>query len=174
VEPIARAHKLGCLLAQLPPNFTFKEKESLESFFNLLPKGIHFAAEFRHESWNKEETWDLLRKYNVANTVTDSIQFPARPVVTAVTHSYVRWYGRGKSILYDYTYSEQELCPWVTKLKEMEEKVQLVYAYFNNTGAPTNLLQLLDMRGEITDTQRKAKVRAERHQHKAMKKITDF
>lgn len=176
VEPIARAGKLGCLLAQLPPNFTFKEKDKLESFLNLLPRDIHFAVEFRDESWNREETWDLLKKYDAANTVTDSpIEFLARPIVTATTHSYVRWHGRGKALWYDYTYSEQELRPWLAKLEDMEEKVPVVYAYFNNhTGAPANLLQLLDMRGEMTDAQKKAKTRAERHKRKKAVKITDF
>jgi uncharacterized protein YecE (DUF72 family) len=172
VEPIARAGKLGCLLLQLPPDFTFEERDSLESFFNLLPRDIHFAAEFRHESWNREETWDLLEKYDVANTVTDSpIEFLTKPVVTATTHSYVRWHGRGESIWYDYTYSEQELRPWLDKLEDMEEKVPVVYAYFNNhyhASAPANLLQLLEMRGEISDAQKKVKARGERK--KAVKK----
>jgi uncharacterized protein YecE (DUF72 family) len=179
VEPIARAGKLGCLLAQLPPDFTFKEKDDLESFFNLLPRDIHFATEFRHESWNRKETWDLLEKYDVANTITDSpIEFLTNPVVTATTHSYIRWHGRGKSIWYDYTYSQQELRPWIDKLEDIEEKVHVVYAYFNNhyrAGAPTNLLQLLEMREEITDAQTKVKARAERYRHrKTVKKLTEF
>jgi uncharacterized protein YecE (DUF72 family) len=177
VGPISKAGKLGCLLAQLPPGFTFKEKDSLESFLELLPKEMHFAVEFRHESWNREETWDLLKRYNVANTITDSpIEFLTRPVVTATTHSYVRWHGRGKSMWYDYTYSEKELQPWLAKLKGLEEKVPVVYACFNNhTGATINLLQLLEMREDITDMQKKAKARSERHERKkSMKKITDF
>lgn len=179
VEPIARTGKLGCLLLQLPPDFMFKERERLESFFNLLPKGIHFAVEFRHESWNRKQTWDLLEKYGVANTITDSpIEFLTRPIVTATTHSYVRWHGRGKSLWYDYTYSEQELRQWLANLQVIEENVPLVYAYFNNhyrADAPTNLLQLLEMTGDLTDTQKKVKARRERYeQKKAVKKITDF
>lgn len=178
VQPIARAGKLGCLLAQLPPDFTFNQRDRLESFFSMLPKEMHFAAEFRHESWNREETWDLLKKYGVANTVTDSpIEFLARPVVTAATHSYVRWHGRGKQVWYDYTYREEELHPWLAKLEEMEEKVPVVYAYFNNhyrAGAPYNLLQLLEMRKELTDLQKNVKVRAERQKRKEITKLTDF
>lgn len=179
VEPIARTGKLGCLLLQLPPDFMFKERERLESLFNLLPKGIHFAVEFRHESWNRKQTWDLLEKYGVANTITDSpIEFLTRPIVTATTHSYVRWHGRGKSLWYDYTYSEQELRQWLANLQVIEENVPLVYAYFNNhyrADAPTNLLQLLEMTGDLTDTQKKVKARRERYeQKKAVKKITDF
>ena len=120
-----------------------------------------------------------MEKYGVANTVTDSpIEFLARSVVTATTHSYVRWHGRGKSPWYDYTYSEQELRPWLAKLQVMEEKVTVVYAYFNNyyrADAPTNLLQLLEMRGEITDAQKKVKARRERYERKnTIRKITDY
>jgi uncharacterized protein YecE (DUF72 family) len=53
----------------------------------------------------------------------------------------------------------------------MEEKVPVVYAYFNNhyhASVPANLLQLLEMRGEISDAQKKVKARGERK--KAVKK----
>lgn len=183
VQPIARAGKLGCLLLQLPPDFTFRQRDDLESFFGLLPSedNIHFAAEFRHESWDREETWDLLKKYRVANTVTDSpIGFLSRPVVTAPTHCYVRWHGRGRQVWYDYAYSEDELRPWLAKLAGLEEKVPVVYAYFNNhyrAAAPDNLLQLLEMRGELTEAQRKAMARSDRHRRRkktTTATLTDF
>jgi uncharacterized protein YecE (DUF72 family) len=177
-EPLAKAGKLGCLLVQLPPSFAFREKDKLESFFNLLPEDMHFAVEFRHESWNRKETWALLEKYNVANTITDSpIEFLAKPVVTAATHSFVRWHGRGKPVWYDYNYSEEELRAWSERLDAIKEKVPVVYAYFNNHyggKAPSNALQMLEMRGEITEAQKKAKARAERHRRKKTAKMTDF
>lgn len=179
VQPFSSAGKLGCLLAQLPPDFTFKQRNALESFFSLIPPGTHFAVEFRDESWNREETWDLLKKYGIANAVIDSpIEFLSKPVVTAVTHSYVRWHGRGKPVWYDYAYSEEELRLWLAKLKDLEQKVEVVYAYFNNhyrANAPDNLLQLLEMRGELTDTQKKVQARSERYKHKkAATRLTDF
>ena len=179
MEPVARAGKLGCLLLQLPPSFTFRERNSLESFFDLLPEYIHFAVEFRHESWNKEETWALLRKYNIANTITDSpIKFLSKPIITTTTHAFVRWHGQGKDVWYDHTYSEDELRPWIGSLDDIEAKVPVVYAYFNNhyhAGAPVNALQLLEMKGTIIDVQRKAKARIERDLRKrSTKKLTDF
>lgn len=176
VQPFTAVGKLGCLLVQLPPDFKFEQKDHVESFLNMLPEDIHFAIEFRNKSWNRKETWSLLRKYNVANTVTDSpIEFLSEPVVTSTTHSYVRWHGRVR--WYDYTYSEQELRLWLVKLKEIEAKVPVVYAYFNNpyrASAPTNLLQLLEMHQELTDAQKKVKARAERQQRKKVIKLTDF
>jgi uncharacterized protein YecE (DUF72 family) len=179
VEPLAKQGKLGCLVVELPPTFTFKEKNSLELFCKFLPDDLHFAVEFRHESWNRDESWALLKKYNIANAITDSpIEFLSKPIVTATTHSFVRWEGHGKSVWHDYTYSEEELRKWLEKLCGMEEHVPVVYAYFNNhyrASAPANALQLLEMRGDLTDVQQKAKVRIERHNCKAAtKKLTDF
>jgi uncharacterized protein YecE (DUF72 family) len=132
---------------------------------------------FSRKTWDREETWDLLKKYGVANTITDSpIEFLAKPVVTAATHSYVRWHGRGRQGWYDYSYSEEELRPWLPKLQDLEQKAPVVYAYFNNhyrAGAPDNLLQLLEMRGDLTGAQQKAKARSERRKRKSVK-LTDF
>lgn len=189
MDPLARAGKLGCLLIQLPPSFGFDERAKLESFFNLLPKHIHFAAEFRHESWNRQASWELLKKYDIANTITDSpMQFLSEPIVAATTHSFVRWHGHGKPVWYAYRYSEDELRPWLKKLDKISKDVPLTYAYFNNhynANAPANLLQLLEMRGELGDTQKKALARAARYSRRKeeatafatspeVKKLTDF
>ncbi len=111
--------------------------------------------------------------------MTDSpIGFLSRPVVTAPTHCYVRWHGRGRQVWYDYTYSEDELRPWLAKLADLEEKVPVVYAYFNNhyrAAAPDNLLQLLEMKDELTEAQKKAMARSDRHRRKkTTATLTDF
>jgi uncharacterized protein YecE (DUF72 family) len=180
VGPLEKLGKLGCLLIQLPPSFTFKEKRKLEAFFGLLPRHLHFAVEFRHESWNREETWDLLEEFNIANTITDSpVEFLSKVVITATTHSFVRWHGHGRSVWYNYRYSENELRPWLEKLGQVESQVPVTYAYFNNHyggNAPANLLQLIGMRGEMVDAQLKAAARAERFFKKetVVTKMTDF
>jgi uncharacterized protein YecE (DUF72 family) len=179
IKPLEDAGKLGCLLVQLAPSFSYDEVGSLESFLEILPACIHFAVEFRHESWDRKETWALLEKHNVANTITESpIEFLSRVMVTTTTHAYVRWHGRGKSIWYDYTYSRAELEPWMAKLQEIEAKVQTTYAYFNNhynAGAPRNALEFLGTRNKMTEMQQKALTRIESKSHKALRsKITDF
>lgn len=181
IEPIKRSGKLGCLLLQMPASFTFKERANLEAYLGLLPADIHFAVEFRHESWDREETWDLLRKFNVANTITDSpIAFLSNPAITSGTHAYVRWHGRGKSIWYDYRYSDEELLAWKDKLEVIERSAPVVYAYFNNhygANAPTNLLSLLELRGELSDAQAKVMRRArrsEKKQSERVAKLTDY
>jgi uncharacterized protein YecE (DUF72 family) len=179
VKPLEDAGKLGCLLVQLAPSFSYDKIDRLESFLGLLPsQHMHFAAEFRHESWDRKETWDLLKKYNVANTITESpIEFLSRIVVTSSTHAYVRWHGRGKPVWYEYTYSEDELLPWVAKLKEIEAQTPVTYAYFNNHyggSAPRNALEFLALRGELTEMQQKAIARIERKSCRTPSRITDF
>lgn len=179
ITPLKDAGKLGCLLVQLPPSFTFDEMHNLEAFMEFFPRHMHFAVEFRHESWDREETWELLKKYGVANTVTDSpLEFLSKPIVTADTHAYVRWHGRGKSVWFDYTYSEEELETWTAKVGEMASKVQTLYAYFNNhyrSSAPINALQFLEMSGMISEPQSKLKKTiARRLKRTSRTRITDF
>ncbi|MGI0029596.1 MAG: hypothetical protein ACREAQ_07795, partial [Nitrososphaera sp.] len=69
---------------------------------------------------------------------------------------------------------------WLGRLEVIERQVPVTYAYFNNhygANAPSNLLQLLWMRGELTESQEKALARSERVHRKELtiaKKLTDF
>jgi len=175
IKPLQDADKLGCLLIQLGPGFTYDKVENLESFLETLPGDVRFAAEFRHESWNRKETWELLKRHGVANTITDSpIEFLAEPVVTA-GHAYVRWHGRGKKIWFDYNYSEDELLSWAEKMKTITSKAE-TYAYFNNhynSKAPTNALQLLQIMDSMTESQEKLLKLIGRREKRAAR-ITDY
>ncbi|NWG38099.1 DUF72 domain-containing protein [Nitrososphaera sp.] len=175
IKPLQDAGKLGCLLVQLGPAFTYDKVEHLESFLEILPTDIKFAAEFRHDSWNRKEAWALLKRYKVANTITDSpIEFLAEPIVTA-EHAYVRWHGRGKKIWFDYNYSEEELSSWAEKMKAITSRAE-TYAYFNNhynSKAPANALQLLQIMDAITEPQEKV-LRLIGRRAKRAAKITDY
>ncbi len=176
IKPLQDADKLGCLLVQLGPAFTYDEVENLESFLETLPGDVQFVVEFRHESWNRKETWVLLKRYGIANTITDSpIEFLADPVVTA-DHAYVRWHGRGKKIWFDYNYSEEELLSWAEKMEAITSKASATYAYFNNhyhSKAPFNALQLLQIMDAMTESQEKILNLISRRTRKAAK-ITDY
>lgn len=182
LKPLEDSGKLGCILVQLPPSFTFDDDiGSLESFMEQLPMHVHFAVEFRHESWDRKETWALLKKYGVANTITDSpLEFLSKPVLTADSHAYVRWHGRGRKVWFDYTYTEEQLEPWVKKVGEISCDAETTYAYFNNhyrASAPINALQFLEMSGTITETQSALKEKIDRRSRRASKtktRITDF
>jgi uncharacterized protein YecE (DUF72 family) len=132
MEPLSATGKLGCILIQLPPKFTFnRDFEKLTAFLELIPDGYEFAVEFRDPSWLRSETWKLLRSHNVAYCVVDEPAVPPEVQVTA-SFAYFRWHGRSRRPWYNYRYSEEELKEWVPKVEETKRKAEKVYGYFNN------------------------------------------
>ena len=82
IEPLRKAKKLGPVLFQLPPNFKC-DLERLREFLRELPRGVRCAIEFRHESWFVSDTYDLLRRKNVALCQAESDDFETPDVATA-------------------------------------------------------------------------------------------
>jgi len=162
LEPLHLNGKLGCILIQLPPKFGF-DIDLMEDFLKILPTNIRFAVEFRDLSWMRDETWRLLRKYEVAYTIVDEPLLPPEVHVTSKI-AYLRWHGRGTRPWYNYRYSVDDLEPWIPKVKEVAGKVETVYGYFNNHYhgyAVENCLQVLEMLGVLTPEQAEAKTNVE-------------
>ena len=160
VAPMLRAKKLGPVLIQLPPSFTFDEADRLDAFLATLPKEeMQFAVEFRHKSWIREESWNLLHRHNVANTVVDEPLLPPETVVTA-DFSFIRWHGHGTRPWYNYRYDKSELEPWAERLKEITDKTEKTsYGYFNNHyggRAVGNALQMMEIMRVASPEQSKA------------------
>ncbi len=158
MEPLHLNGKLACLLIQLPPKFRF-DLDRLESFFSIVPTNIKFAVEFRNLSWMRHETWRLLRKYEVAYTIVDEPLLPPEVQITSKI-AYFRWHGKGIRPWYNYRYKVNELKPWVPRVKEVANRVENVYGYFNNHYhgyAVENCLQVLEMLGALTQEQATAK-----------------
>jgi len=164
MEPLHLNGKLGCILIQLPPRFVFN-LDLMEDFFKVLPTNIKFAVEFRDLSWIRDETWRLLKNYEVAFTIVDEPLLPPTAQVTSKI-AYFRWHGKGTRPWYNYRYSVNELKPWVPKVKEVGSKVETVYGYFNNHYhgyAVENCLQVLEMLGALTQEQTEAKATVEQY-----------
>jgi len=144
--PAIEAGKLICVLVQLPPFLRFNPQR-LEAFLNLLPDRPSFAVEFRHQSWLRDETFNLLQRYKTAYTIVDE---PALPPDIHVTSNlaYIRWHGKGNEPWFNYRYSREQLQEWVPRIKEVAEKAQRILGYFNNHFhgyAPKNCLQIMEM-----------------------------
>jgi len=157
MEPLILGGKLGCILIQLPPKLDYRPKE-MEDFFKILPTQVRFAIEFRHLSWMRPETWALLEKYKVAYTIVDEPLLPPEVHVTTDI-AYFRWHGRGTRLWYDYQYSDEELEPWIPKMKQASEKAEKVFGYFNNHyrgNAVKNCFQVLKMLNAQTSQQKTA------------------
>ena len=164
MEPLYTNGKLGCLLVQLPPKLEF-DLDLLENFLKVLPTQVKYAVEFRDASWLNHETFKVLRKYDVAYTIVDEPHLPPEIHVTA-DFAYFRWHGRGTRPWYNYRYKIEELKPWVPKIKEVAEKVKVIYGYFNNHFhgyAVENCLQLLEMLEELTPEQTEVKRKAQEY-----------
>jgi uncharacterized protein YecE (DUF72 family) len=158
MRPLQVGGKLGCFLIQLPPSCDCN-LGNLETFFGLLDPLFRYAVEFRNPSWLRNETWDLLKKYNVAYTIVDEPLLPPEVHLTADL-AYFRWHGKGENIWFDYRYSNEEIDTWVPKIQQTSRSVNKVYGFFNNHYhgyAPENCLYLLEKLGLLTETQKKSK-----------------
>jgi uncharacterized protein YecE (DUF72 family) len=158
MAPLKESSKLGPLLIQLPPSFDRNEFEKLKEFLGSLPRDYRFAIEFRHKSWleDRTETYSLLEKYEIANTIVDEPLMPVDLSTTSKSFAFIRWHGRGKRVWYNYQYSEQELEPWVERVKQVSQKVRKVYGYFNNhfhASAVENSLFFLESMGLASQKQ---------------------
>jgi uncharacterized protein YecE (DUF72 family) len=165
LKPLMAAGKLGPVLIQLPPSYSYENDFGrLKGFLDMAPEDVRFAVEFRHPSWLKEEVWSYLRGRNVANVVVDEPLLPPDTVVTA-DFAFIRWHGRGSRPWYNYRYSDRELDAWVPKVKEVTARVKKTYGYFNNHFkgfAVENSLKMMEKLGSSSPAQQEARTRATR------------
>lgn len=134
LKPLRR--KLSAILVQLPPSMKV-ENSRLEYFAEAiivaekrLKMRLPIAMEFRHGSWFNEETFSLMRKYDMANVINDSPKrWPASREVTA-TFVYIRFHGSKR--LYRSSYSREELEKWAEFINKHCVSCSHVFCYFNN------------------------------------------
>jgi len=127
--------KLGAILIQLPPSFKV-DLQVLDNFLAFLRDVIdsqqyHFdvAIEFRNKYWFNDETYGVLRKYNVALVAGQSSRYPMAREVTADI-AYIRMHGPEK--LFDSSYTTEQLEEWADYINKISPSVKRVYVYFNN------------------------------------------
>jgi len=126
------APRIGPVLVQLPPGL-HSDLPRLTDFLNLLKEqysDYRFAIEVRHDSWLRDEFFDLLRQYNMAFVIADSgKRYPSAEIVTA-DFVYLRFHGNIK--LYATDYREEELHVYARKMKNWLDEGKEVWAFFNN------------------------------------------
>ena len=133
--------KLGPILFQFPPSFRATEgnlkrlKNFLKFICQNLPKTLpnfnklHFAFEFRHQTWSSQNLYDLLKKYNASWVIADSPRYPKAEVVTC-DFVYMRMHG--SRVLFSSKYDRKELKDLAQKIKKWQKDRMDVYCYFNN------------------------------------------
>ncbi|MGA9767490.1 MAG: DUF72 domain-containing protein [Blastocatellia bacterium] len=131
--------KLGCVLIQLPPDFSPNEMSAFSSFLKSLPSSVRFAVEFRDPGWLNERAMAEMAAHNVALTLTDSrwinrdLSFRMIENYTAEV-AYVRWMGPRE--LTDFSRIQidrtKELNEWAEAFERLRGEVKAVFGYFNN------------------------------------------
>jgi uncharacterized protein YecE (DUF72 family) len=138
--------KIGVVLWQLPPILKL-DLQRLDAFLRLLPVSYEHAVEFRHRSWIRPETFDLLRKHKIAHVSVSSLAMPMDLIVTSRI-VYIRFHGLAGGAAHDYT--RGELSPWANHIRKQARSGKKVFAYFNNDAnerAPANAKLLMKMIG---------------------------
>lgn len=138
--------RIGVVLWQLP-GILKKDAPRLADFLAQLPQSYGHAVEFRHPSWYDDETFALLKKYEVAHVALSSGGMPMNLSVTSEI-VYIRFHGLEGGAAHDY--KRRELEPWAEFCQEQAAEGRTVYAYFNNdvnVRAPENAKMLMEMVG---------------------------
>lgn len=170
VEPLARAGKLGAILAQFPASFK-QTDETLAYVETLLRAFADYpvAVELRHRSWSDQfpETIKLLNSHGAAFVQIDEPKFRTsirqNQLPNIKAFYYLRLHGRNakqwwhhehKDDRYNYLYSIDELHEFADTVKAVNEIVKNdVRTYFNNhysAKAIANARSLQEMLGVAT------------------------
>jgi uncharacterized protein YecE (DUF72 family) len=149
VGELIKGGRLGHVLLQFPKGrgYTpelFAHLDRWEPYLRSWP----IAVEIRHREWMegraRAELLSYLRERSYAYVIPDMIQqayLPPSDVELTAPWSVVRFHGRNPAMLerraptnrvYDYSYTEEELRPWVHTVKELSQEVERAYLLFNN------------------------------------------
>ncbi len=161
LEPLVEAGKLGCLLAQFPPSFKQEEGTTtyLEDLFRRF-RDFPLAVELRHRSWTENpDTFRLLESHGVAWCMIDEPKFRTSVGHVPLTSklAYFRFHGRNakewwsgdRESRYNYLYSPQEVKELAAEAKEVAERVEESYLFYNNHFGGKAVVNALQMKMEF-------------------------
>ena len=130
--------KLGCVLFQLPPSFTYSP-ERLETVIMAANSEFNNVVEFRHESWWLE---DVIKILSVNNITFSSVNYPMLPtaVMKTTQTGYIRMHGNPKLFYSEYTREQIENLYNEVKGQNFRQ----AYIYFNNTASTAGIINALE------------------------------
>ncbi len=127
--------KLGCVLFQLPPQYTYS-KERLQLLINAVDHFFNNAVEFRHESWWQKDVQTILKKNNITFCGVSFPKIANDNVVANTPICYYRFHGVPK--LFYSEYNESFLDKIIDQVKSTK-KITTAFLYFNNTASTAAL-----------------------------------
>lgn len=165
LEPLKTAHKLGFVIFQFPPWFSYKKaNRDYLLYCKELMAGLPIAVEFRHGSWlthrHADELFEFLREHKITYITCDEPQYgtlasaPFHPEATT-SMAYLRLHGRNaetwfkrSNLRYEYLYGEQELREFAAEARRLSAKARMTFIMFNNCHgghAVKNALQMKEI-----------------------------
>jgi uncharacterized protein YecE (DUF72 family) len=135
------------LLVQLPPSME-RDDARLSYFLGCLPDWIRVTVEFRHDSWNSEDVFQLLEHHGAAYCIMSGANLPCILRATA-PFVYVRMHGPDHEHLYGGSYSDADLGWWADRIREWRDAGREVFVYFNNDGGGNAVRNALTLRGML-------------------------
>ncbi len=165
IDPIARAGKLGAILAQFPSSFK-NRPETLAYLDRLLGwlEDYRVAVELRDRSWSDQVavTLTLLNSHGAAWTQIDEpkFRFSIRQnyLPNVKGFYYMRLHGRNAETWwrhehaedrYDYLYSADELRPFSETAGAARALVKKLYLYLNNHFAAKSVANALMIKHQV-------------------------
>ncbi|MBV9508198.1 MAG: DUF72 domain-containing protein [Acidobacteriia bacterium] len=130
IDPLRTARRLGPILFQLPPQMKC-DAGLLRDFLALLPEGLRYAFEFRHESWLSEPVYSELRSHNVSLCVAESERLEVPEVITA---DFVYYRLRKPD------YTEADIDTFAARAKELLAEGRDLYLLFKHEETPEGAL----------------------------------
>jgi uncharacterized protein YecE (DUF72 family) len=165
LAPLDTAGRLGCVLAQFPMSFhnDAENRRYLDAMLSSLEPFAR-AVEFRHASWDRDETRELLSRRSAAFVNIDqpalSENLGPTGYVTAPI-AYFRFHGRNapkwfgpdtsNEERYNYLYAPQELAPWSKRIADAANRASRgVYAILNNHFRGQAVANALELQQSLT------------------------
>ena len=123
--------KLGCVLIQLPPSFSYSE-EKLERLLAQIDPAFNNVIEFRNESWWRKDVEDILKHNRISFC---GVSFPKIAFDDAVMNTRICYYRfHGVPTLFYSEYDESFLEKIFAQIRD-DHTASTAYIYFNNTAS---------------------------------------
>lgn len=163
LTPLAESGRLGALLVQFPWSFKNEpdQRRYLDDLFDRF-SDYPLVLEVRHSSWDQPEFYDYLAGRRVGFCNIDQPRMgrslgpsgrATGPVGYVRLHgrNYQDWFreGAGRDARYDYLYSEDELDPWLDKIRSVAEASAETYVVTNNHFRGQAAVNALELKAKI-------------------------
>ncbi len=131
----ALKEKLGCVLFQFPPTFTYTQ-QNLKLILGSLKPSVQNAVEFRHASWWNKNVYEILDKSDIIFCSSDHPTLP-RDIIVNNRVAYVRMHGSPRLFFSEYSYTQlMTLC----RTLHYADRLKEAYVFFNNTAETAGIL----------------------------------